>query len=835
MMRAAGEPAIPDSVWCRLPWRPYQAQVLGAFDESVADRHFHIVAAPGSGKTVLGLEAARRVGRPALVLAPTLALRDQWVARFRAHFVEAAAALPDGFASVDLAAPGILTMVTYQALDAAVSRRGTPAVLTRLNEAGVTTLVLDEAHHLRKQWWNSVRAVKAGLSRPFVIALTATPPFDATQVEWNRYLDLCGEVDDEIAVPELVHRGELCPHQDYIYFSGPSGDEARVLHERHVRRTAFLSDLCLDAGFVGVMAAHPVLANPAAHLAKLLEQRDYFLSVAIFLNHACGVPPAALLKTLGLERVPLPGWHAGWAETLLNGVLGFGRAALAPEAAGVLERIEARLRCDGLWERRRAVLAGDRREARCLRLSVSKLASIGDIVELESRQLGDRLRCVVLTDHIRDQPAPEAAGDSARRLGAVPTFEHLRRLRLPGVRLALLTGRRAIVPVSTVGALRELAAGVVLRLQALVHDPQFAEVSGVGVPLTLLVDAFTRLFGRGHLNVLVGTAALLGEGWDAPAINTLLLATGAGTSVASNQLRGRAIRVDPKQPEKTANIWHLACLSPETAARRPAGLAPEDGSEDHWDDWELMRRRFLTFAAPAADLPTICNGVERLGVGDVSLSEVATLNARMCARAGDRVAMAASWRTAVGGPPAARRRLATDLLLPRPLLRRSAVAVRWTTDGGWLGWWSRWRELRRARRIAQAIVAALRANGMLKSGTASAEPDVALGVRHLRVRLPNVDGRTEAVFVQAMREVFDPLTPPRYLLTRREATFGVPRPVSGNKELAESYWRLWRRHVGRARLVYAYSEEGRLLLLRAQERFLAALANAPIETRLVWR
>ena len=53
--------------------------------------------------------------------------------------------------------------------------------------------------------------------------------------------------------------------------------------------------------------------------------------------------------------------------------------------------------------------------------------------------------------------------------------------------------------------------------------------------------------------------ALLGEGWDAPCINTLVLASSVGSFMLSNQMRGRAIRVDSAQPQKTANIWHLVC------------------------------------------------------------------------------------------------------------------------------------------------------------------------------------------------------------------------------------------------------------------------------------
>ena len=38
----------------------------------------HIVAPPGSGKTLLGVELIRRVGKRALVLAPNQAIQQQW-------------------------------------------------------------------------------------------------------------------------------------------------------------------------------------------------------------------------------------------------------------------------------------------------------------------------------------------------------------------------------------------------------------------------------------------------------------------------------------------------------------------------------------------------------------------------------------------------------------------------------------------------------------------------------------------------------------------------------------------------------------------------------------
>src|SRR5688572_5188758 len=61
-------------------FRPFQRLALDAFqaDRAAGRRSTHLVAPPGSGKTVIGIEMVRRLGRPALVLAPTATIQAQW-------------------------------------------------------------------------------------------------------------------------------------------------------------------------------------------------------------------------------------------------------------------------------------------------------------------------------------------------------------------------------------------------------------------------------------------------------------------------------------------------------------------------------------------------------------------------------------------------------------------------------------------------------------------------------------------------------------------------------------------------------------------------------------
>ena len=234
----------------RWPWRPYQARILRALEDHLNDDRIHVVAAPGSGKTVLGLEIIRRLGRPAVVLSPTRTVRDQWIDRLADFLPERTSPRP-AWASASLDRPGLLTSVTYQALHARYdataetddeeepagevaeppSEREVEDVVTLFRELGVGTLVLDEAHHLRKAWWSALSRLAERLPDVTVVSLTATPPYDAVGAEWARYEALCGPIDEEISVPELVRSGTLCPHQDYVWAVAPTPEEWGALRD----------------------------------------------------------------------------------------------------------------------------------------------------------------------------------------------------------------------------------------------------------------------------------------------------------------------------------------------------------------------------------------------------------------------------------------------------------------------------------------------------------------------------------------------------------------------------------------------------------------------------
>src|SRR5579859_4583361 len=114
--------ASPGAARLTVPLWPHQERALAAFEVGLAsgDRSAYIVVPPGGGKTLIGLEAARRTGRKTLVLCPNTAIQAQWIGQWETAFQAAEpapgpqAAWERATASRDLPTP--LTVLTYQAV-----------------------------------------------------------------------------------------------------------------------------------------------------------------------------------------------------------------------------------------------------------------------------------------------------------------------------------------------------------------------------------------------------------------------------------------------------------------------------------------------------------------------------------------------------------------------------------------------------------------------------------------------------------------------------------------------------------------------------------------------
>lgn len=889
-----------DTLQFRGTWRNYQDRVLSNADKYLADGKVHIVAAPGSGKTTLGIELIRRLGAPCLILSPGITIRQQWLERIVEGFLLPGRD-PEELLSNDLKNMKTITAITYQALYSAMKRyqgrladsegeltedneqeagdKKTEAtdgehtegesedvdfrefdILEAVRAAGIRTICLDEAHHLRSEWWKALEKFMKELKGVTVIALTATPPYDSTPGQWKRYIDLCGPIDEEIFTPELVKEGSLCPHEDYIFFNWPAREELRQIENYQKKEEAVRNRLLTGSRFTDMIATHRGLRSPEEYNERFLDNPKYFSALLIFCQ-AQQIPfPAYLRELIGAEG-RLPRLDSSWLEVLLQGFL-YDDADSYEVTQSDREELLRKLKEAGCIYRKKVSLTHRDAMQRLLAKSQGKMESIGRIVDAEYGSLGEELRLLVLCDYIKKDKLSLVGTDQvmAAEIGAVPIFEHLRRQGREGVRLGCLSGSVILVPMDTREKLEELLGqkGCQGTLSP-VRETGYGQLKVKGKN-THIVAVVTELFRQGEINVLVGTKSLLGEGWDAPCINSLVLATYVGSFMLSNQMRGRTIRTDRDHPEKTGNIWHLACIFPE-----------KSGKTKHADfsgDYETLVRRFHAFLGVSWKDDVIESGVERLAIPEFDTKEkMEKVNEMMLERASDREGMRSRWQRSLreirGGmevqqvedipaeeaktgflfvnavwmeilslliavlmglgrvftqaaygarsvPAAA---LGLAMLAACVLVARYGVRlVRLSTPE------------RRMTRISQAVADALAEIGELE------DP------QHCRAQVESADGlvigtwlkggtmRDKTTFAACMEEIWGVIDNPRYLLTREkrsgrsEEFYSVPEIFGNKKERALVFEKHMRKVLGRYQVAYTRTPEGRRLLLRARTK-----------------
>ena len=294
---------------------------------------------------------------------------------------------------------------------------------------------------------------------------------------------------------------------------------------------------------------------------------------------------------------------------------------------------------------RRGVRRGRSTVDRVLARSYAKPGAAVQIIAAEHAAIGERARVLVLCDHERAAatvPVSLAGVLDAEAGSAIAALEAL--LADPSTALLhpmLVTGSVVAAAEST---LRDLVAFVAGR------DPDLASrlrVDTSAGPVATCTSGWTSrtwvahvtaFFESGQSQVLVGTRGLLGEGWNARGVSTLIDLTTATTLTAVVQTRGRALRTDPTWPDKVATNWTVVCVS----EAHPKGD----------NDWSRLVRKHQGFHGVDAD-GDIVDGVAHI---DASFSPYAPppvaefdgLNARMLVAAADRDAIREAWE--VGEP-----------------------------------------------------------------------------------------------------------------------------------------------------------------------------------------
>ena len=278
-----------------------------------------------------------------------------------------------------------------------------------------------------------------------------------------------------------------------------------------------------------------------------------------------------------------------------------------------------------------------------LAASAAKPIALVEVLACEMEARGDALRALVLADSERAElradselrgVLPDEAGTAVAALRSLAGDD-----RTAPLRPLLVSGRG-------VRCVQDDAAA----LAAALGDGVRAEPDGDGLarlvrdgadwrPL-VWVRLATEALRTGATEALVGTRALLGEGWDAPCVNCLVDLTIATTGVSVRQMRGRSLRLDPEDAEKIASNWDVVCVAP--------GLARGAG------DYSRFVRKHAHLYAPCED-GTIEAGPSHVhpALGPFGPPEEAELSGIDAAM---RVAPPTTWPRASAGESASRTR-----------------------------------------------------------------------------------------------------------------------------------------------------------------------------------
>lgn len=724
-------------------WRRYQALGLDAFeaDRAAGRPETLIVAPPGSGKTVVGLEIVRRLGVPALVLCPSQTIQRQWAekqalfgppspdlhvltyqalcqaddpdgllhhaaaerwARERAEATGATAAeaAAEGEAFAGAAAQrrereltAIVAGLKRQAAAgklpdlAAEDLLAAPALqrLAALHAAGVATVVLDECHHLASLWGALLVPLLAKLAPAHVLGLTATSPSELSAEQAALYGQLLGAIDFTIPTPAVVREGHLAPYQELVQLCTPLGGELDWLAAQHTRFRELLVDLDGDDG----PDAPPGLS--AWLLARLRERRTgpgAQLSWAEFARRSPRLAESGL-RWLNAQGEPPPdGAPRGeafraapslddWVALLDDYALRCLQPDGRPAAAARLDALKAALGDLGFAVTRQGIRRAGGDVDRVLLHSAAKPLAMCEALAAEAESRGDGLRALVLTDAERPPRQPEGSP-----------------LALSGGGLGLLAAagaddRTAVLRPAFVSA----ATVAVLPGDA----DWWCAVLAQGAPADLDPAAFVRAEGSGIVTLTHPSAAFVSRWWTARATE-LLAAGGCQALIGTRGLLGEGW--DCPQVNVLVDMTAVAAdVSVRQMRGRSLRLDPGDPEKlaSNWDvicvapalergaaDYQRFVRRHEHLHAPCED-GTIETGPSHVHpelspFAPPAAERFAPINAEQRERADDQAGARARWR--IGEPY---RGVDLDAVVVRPARRARGRSGSEATGGAVAG------------------------------------------------------------------------------------------------------------------------------------------------------
>ena len=853
-------------------FRDYQRRILDSADLYLTDGKINIVAAPGSGKTILGLELIRRLGNPCIILSPTTTIREQWGERFRESFLPEEYDVKE-YVNYDLNKIVLINSITYQALYSAMNKISSSSedeevdysnidLFKLIKDNKIKTICLDEAHHLQNEWQKALERFIKALDKDIkIISLTATPPYDAKTTEWQRYVSVCGEIDEEIFVPELVKQGTLCPHQDYVIFNYPTENEIKSFKE-YKEKSYYIIDVIGKFDFIENLSKLLNL-NYKNMLMDIYSNAKEYVSLMILFNYY-GYPTNNKLVRLLTDVNYLPNINLHYAEVAIQFLVD--SDLLTNDEKNIVLNL---LKENSLYDKNQVCLDLNEKLKRKLISSLGKMESISKIVDSEYDALNTGLRMLILTDYIKKESLSKVGtDDSVDNVSIVSIFETIRRKEK--IHIAALSGSLVILPNCVI----EQIKGKYEFTSKALEKTVYSSVSFKGTNKDK-VRIVSELFENGNFNILIGTKSLLGEGWDSPCINSLILASFVGSFMLSNQMRGRAIRINKKNPNKVSNIWHLVTIEPDyifedNKINKMNLFLSNSKNVIQSVDYETLVRRFDCFVGPSYDFDSIESGIDRISIikPPYDKSGIKRINEVTLQLSKDRDLIRERWNNSLAESakmgiesevPRDRKIPAfTFINIGKILLILSFQSVLITicvqimsklTLQSNLGVLSLFviiistivssilisfvtqklivnvNPTSQIKSFAKCILKTLKDIDIIESACSLKVKSDPNGM-FINVSLVNATIHEQNIFNKAMAEFLSPIENPRYIVIKKgifskynyKYSFACPTIIGKNKEIADLFNRYLSKIIGKYELVYTRHEEGRKFILKCRKQ-----------------
>ena len=460
---------------------------------------------------------------------------------------------------------------------------------------------------------------------------------------------------------------------------------------------------------------------------------------------------------------------------------------------------------------------------------------------------------VILTDFIRKEYL-ETDNIETNKMGVFPIFKSLLN-KNPEINLAVLTGSVFVIPSKLQKNIYNMCEENNIdkrkvKFKNLIISDKYVQVAISDSVRNKVMNLISKLFAEGKIQIIIGTKSLLGEGWDEPSINSLILASFVGSYMLSNQMRGRAIRVN-ENLRKTANVWHLVCVTEDDEKENKIKNA----------DYEMLKRRFEAFSGIGYESNLIENGLERLNVNPPFTKErVEELNKNAKNYSVKREEMYDRWKNCIQNMDVKNAKMIDEIEVPKEDKMKKA----WFIDSKFviisiiaimvllglilgflklkilfvliemiLGIYIATKVVKIKRlsssqgslkELSKVVLDSLYRCKFIKTGKSRIKVVVRTGEKgKINCYLTGATMQENNLFIDSLKETLEKTVNQRYIIVRlnkklQEANdyYNVPTVLSQNKEMAEVFYTYFKNRIGKCDLIYTKNAEGRRLLLKAR-------------------